>query len=122
MKRAIRILDHRKRVGIVVQRGGEFYIVEAPSLLYMESRGRVIRIVTDEEILETYSKIDSFSYQLDKRFCQCHKSYLVNMERVKRFCGDSFLMENGDSVPVSQSRRKEVRQQFLNYMGDRTKK
>lgn len=122
VKRAIRILDHRKRVGIVVQRGGEFYIVEAPSLLYMESRGRVIRIVTDEEILETYSKIDSFSYQLDKRFCQCHKSYLVNMERVKRFCGDSFLMENGDSVPVSQSRRKEVRQQFLNYMGDRTKK
>lgn len=122
VERAIQILEHRKRVGIVVQRGGDFYIVEAPSLLYMESHGRVIRIVTDEETLETYSKIDSFSYQLDKRFCQCHKSYLVNMERVKRFCGDGFLMDNGDNIPISQGRRKEVRKQFLDYMGDRSMK
>lgn len=77
-----------------------------------------MKIVTDSEIIETYDKMDHFSFQLDKRFLQCHKSYLVNMERVKRYCGDSFLMGNETTIPISQSRRKIVRQQFLDYMGN----
>lgn len=118
VRRALRLLERRKAHGIMIQKGGNLHIVDAQSLLYIESRARVIKVVTDEDVLEAYSKLDSFSRQLDKRFVQCHKSYVVNMERVKRFCGDSFLMENGMTVPISQSKRKEVRQQFLDYMGN----
>lgn len=118
VQRALRLLESRKADGIVVQQGGGFHILSPQSLLYVESHGRVLRIVTDSEVLETYDKIDHFAFKLDKRFLQCHKSCLVNMDRVKRYCGDSFLMCDGATVPVSQSRRKAVRQQFLDYMGD----
>lgn len=118
VRRALRLLESRKASGIVVQQGGGFHILSPQHLLYVESHGRVLKIATDSEVLETYDKIDHFSFQLDKRFCQCHKSYLVNMERVKRYCGDSFLMCDGATIPISQSRRKTVRNQFLNYMGD----
>lgn len=118
VRRAIQLLEARKASGIVVQQGGGFHILSPQSLLYVESHGRVLRIVTDSEVLETYDKIDHFAFKLDKRFLQCHKSCLVNMDRVKRYCGDSFLMCNGATVPISQSRRKAVRQQFLDYMGD----
>lgn len=118
VQRALRLLEEKKSKGIVVQRGSSLHILSPQSLLYVESHGRVLKIVTDSEIIETYDKMDHFSFQLDKRFLQCHKSYLVNMERVKRYCGDSFLMGNETTIPISQSRRKTVRQQFLDYMGN----
>ena len=118
VQRALRLLEEKKAKGIVVQRGSSLHILSPQSLLYAESHGRVLKIVTDSEIIETYDKMDHFSFQLDKRFLQCHKSYLVNMERVKRYCGDSFLMGNETTIPISQSRRKTVRQQFLDYMGN----
>ena len=118
LERALRLLEEKKAKGIVVQRGSSLHILSPQSLLYVESHGRVLKIVTDSEIIETYDKMDHFSFQLDKRFLQCHKSYLVNMERVKRYCGDSFLMGNETTIPISQSRRKIVRQQFLDYMGN----
>lgn len=118
VQRALRLLEEKKAKGIVVQRGSSLHILLPQSLLYAESHGRVLKIVTDSEIIETYDKMDHFSFQLDKRFLQCHKSYLVNMERVKRYCGDSFLMVNETTIPISQSRRKTVRQQFLDYMGN----
>lgn len=86
------------------------------SILYAESHGRVLKIVTDSEELETYDKLAHFAFQLDKRFLQCHKSYLVNMEYVKRYCGDSFQMANEQLIPISQSRHKEVKEHFLSYM------
>lgn len=118
VQRALRLLEEKKAKGIVVQQGSSLHILSPQSLLYAESHGRVLKIVTDSEIIETYDKMDHFSFQLDKRFLQCHKSYLVNMERVKRYCGDSFLMGNETTIPISQSRRKTVRQQFLDYMGN----
>lgn len=118
VRRALRLLEAKKAQGIVVQQGSGLHILSPQSLLYAESHGRVLKIITDSEVIETYDKMDHFSFQLDRRFLQCHKSYLVNMDRVKRYCGDSFLMSNGTVIPVSQSRRKDVRQQFLDYMGN----
>lgn len=115
--RALHTLESQKAHGILVQRGGRSHILAPQSILYLESHSRILRIVTDNEILETYDKIERFAFRLDKRFLQCHKSYMVNMERVKEYCGSSFLMCNGAILPISQSKRKEVRQQFLSYMG-----
>ena len=118
--RALHTLELKKAHGILVQRNGRLHILAPQSILYLESHSRILRIVTDSEILETYDKIERFAFQLDKRFLQCHKSYVVNMERVKEYHGSSFLMCDGVVLPVSQSKRKEVRQQFLSYMGSTT--
>ena len=115
--RAILSLERQRSQGIVVRWGSAVYVVEAASLLYVESEGRLARLFTDQEILETYEKMSNLLLQMDGRFLQCHKSYLVNMDRVRQFMGDHFLMENGAVVPISQSRRKAVRQDFLSYLG-----
>ena len=115
--RALEGLKRAKAAGVAVQRGGAIHVVSAVSLLYVESRGRQVRLFTNEEELESYDKLDNLTGQMDGRFLQCHKSYLINMDRVRQFRGDSFLMENGAVVPISQSRRREVRQRFLSYLG-----
>lgn len=117
VKRACHLLEISKANGIVVQQGSGIRIVMPQSLLYAESHGRILKITTDNETLETYNKIAHLSYQLDQRFLQCHKSYIVNMERVECYFGDGFQMTDGKLIPVSQSKRKEVREHFLNYIG-----
>ena len=67
VRRAIRLLEARKASGIVVQSGGGFHILSPQSVIFAESRGRILKIVTDTEVLETYDKIGHFSFQLDKR-------------------------------------------------------
>ena len=62
-------------------------------------------------VVET-SRLDSTAAQVEDVYKR------QNMERVKRYCGDSFLMGNETTIPISQSRRKIVRQQFLDYMGN----
>ena len=119
--RAIRLLEHRKECGIVLQRNGNLRIVEPPALLYLESKGHTVRAITDSEVLETYDKFSNIAFQLDRRFLQCHKSYIINMDRVRKFCGDSFVMDNGMTVPISQSRRKEAKNQFVAYIGKTAK-
>lgn len=115
--RAIASLERQKSQGIVIHRGSSIYVVEASSLLYVESEGRMARFFTDQEVLETYEKMSNLLLRMDGRFLQCHKSYLVNMDRVRQFMGDHFLMENGAVVPISQSHRKAARQEFLRYLG-----
>ncbi len=118
VKRALNALEQKKQTGIVLHKNGNIYIISSPSLIYAEGHGRMIRVITDNESLESYEKLSDFSYHLDGRFIQCHKSYLINMERVKKFQGDSFVMDNGDVVPISQSRRKEAREKFLDFIGN----
>lgn len=121
VRRAVKLLENRKECGIVLQKNSSLHIVSPSSLIYIEGRGHIVRVITDNEVLETYEKISSISYQLDKRFLQCHKSYIVNMERVRKLCGDKFLMDNGAAVPISQSHRKESKNQFITHMGNTTK-
>ena len=115
--RALQALERKRRCGIVLQKSGSIHIISAPSLLYAEGRGHTVRAVTDSESLETYEKLADFAFRLDNRFLQCHKSYIINMERVRKYCGDSFVMDNDVAIPVSQSRRREVRERFTAYIG-----
>lgn len=116
MEWALQTLKTRKSEGIFLQRAGNVYVISPQSIQYAESSGRLMTVVTDTEKIEIYGKISELVAKADQRFIHCHKSYLVNMERVRQYCGDFFLMENGSTVPISQSRRKEIREKFLSYV------
>lgn len=117
VKRAVRLQARRKEEGILVSHGGNLHIIRPSSCVYVEGHGRIMRAITNTEAIETYEKLSDFSTRLDGRFIQCHKSYIVNMERISRYQRDAFLMDNGALIPISQSRRREAREQFLKYIG-----
>lgn len=114
---AYRAYEREAKSGVSVKTGGGLRIISAPSLLYVESHGRCLRLVTDEEQVETYEKLKSFAEAVDRRFLICHKSFLVNMDRVRQYHGDCFIMDNGQKIPISQTKRKEVRELFTRYAG-----
>ena len=113
---AFSALEKDRIAGITVKTNGGTRIIYIPSLLYVESHGRRLCLISDQEQIETYEKMTDFCTDLDCRFLLCHKSYLINMDHVRQYCGNSFLMDNGEHIPISQTRRKYAKLTFAHYM------
>ena len=50
-----------------------------------------------------------FEKKKKKTFFYCHKSILVNYDRVAEFHYDKLVLDNGEELEISQAKRKEVR-------------
>ena len=71
---------------------------------------RKVRIHAGAEEIEAYASLSDLSAELPASFIQCHKSFLVNMDHVKELKADSVVLSSNQVVPVSQKRRKFVRE------------
>lgn len=63
---------------------------------------------------------DMSLYQLEemlkhKSFFRCHKSYLVNLGNIHRI-EESIFMENGDKIPVSRRKIKDLKDLYREYI------
>lgn len=89
----------------------ETYKVSVKDIIYFESLGREIRIVTinNEDIF--YGTIQQIFDEVGKyQFVKIHRSYIVNYRHISIFKYDEVIMSNEIGLPISQSRRKEVRE------------
>ena len=64
-----------------------------------------------------YGKLDHLERQLPDQFLRCHKSFLVNMDRIRNFEKHQIELESGRMVDVSRSRLKEAREKYFQYVG-----
>ncbi|NND61931.1 MAG: response regulator transcription factor [Flavobacteriaceae bacterium] len=65
-----------------------------------------IHLVSNTEILSSYS-LGKFEKMLGKLFFKCHKSHIVNLELVRSFENEGYIvLENGSRVPISKTHRK----------------
>lgn len=104
----------------IYKKGYNTYKILVKDILYFESLNREIKIVTTKEVVWFYGKLEQVYSQVAKYcFIQIHRSYLVNYAQVKKFQYDEVLMFNSDNLPISQSRRKEVRKRQLAYAKER---
>ncbi|MDF2612133.1 MAG: two-component response regulator [Lachnospiraceae bacterium] len=85
-------------------------------ILYFESIDRQIKMITiDEEIIfygslaEIYAKLEGY------HFFYIHKSFLVNYVHVIEFNYEYITMSNKVILPISQSKRKNVRMIQLKF-------
>ena len=50
------------------------------------------------------------------RFLRCHKSYLVNMDHVKRMEKTSFIMADGRRIPIGRTYQKTCREAVFGHV------
>ena len=63
-----------------------------------------------------YGKLDTVFSQVAKyHFVYIHKSYIVNYFSIAQFKYDKVTMLNMENLPISQSKRKAVRELQLKY-------
>lgn len=81
-------------------------------ILYFRSRLRQVDIVCGTEQYETYMKLDTIEQELKEKynvqFLRIHQSYLVNYHYIERFSCDDVMLNNGQHLPISRQRRREI--------------
>lgn len=77
---------------------------------YIESEGRYINIHTDEEVVTSVSKIQEIVDLLGDGFMQCHKSFVVNLKRIKKLEHSKLVMFDGTEIQVSRKYQGNIKE------------
>lgn len=96
--------------------GNQTHRLPARDIIYFESTGRQIKLVSLNDIFYFYGTIDFVAEQLSKsRFIMPHRSYIVNYDNVLTIKKDEITMCNGYIIPISRLKAKEVREFQIAY-------
>ena len=95
------------------QNGRDYYYISYGDILYFESKGRKIKIVTVDAEKEFYGGIRELKKKLPKEFFAIHQSYVVNKTHVVRYTYETVEMDNDTILLISKAYRKQVRERLL---------
>lgn len=91
------------------------YKVLYSDIIYFESKGKKITIVTTSGKYEFYAKLQNIEKDLQEfDFLNIHKSYLINYIHVIEYNYEYVVMSNGIKLAISQQNRKDIRNSLLN--------
>lgn len=93
--------------------------IKIDDILYFEADGSYTHVVTNKEKYLVCKKIKEFHELLtnDSRFFRVHRSYLVNIQQVKKYSkkdGATLVFENNKVIPIAREKKNE----FDGYIGD----
>ena len=106
----------REEAALVLKQKGAVVSVPFKDIYFIESRNHVILVHTDGDVVKTYDRLDNILQSLTEGFYQCHKSYIINMGKVRRFQSDDVILKNGTNVPVSRARYALTKEAYLKYL------
>lgn len=88
--------------------------IQLSEILYFSSELRKVTVHTvDGEGITFYDHLDRIYSELkDERFVYVHKSYLVNYDKIRAASAKQIVLKNGMIIPISQSRRKMVKEEL----------
>ena len=102
-------LDEECNQVITILEKGKTQRIKLSSILYMESVGRKMYVYTNERVCVTNMTMNDIMEKIPSYFFQCHRSYVVNLDRVSTMMTDELTMLNGQSIPIARSRQKELK-------------
>lgn len=82
------------------------------NIFYFEAREKKLFIRLLNEEYSFYSTIDEMEATLPKQFARCHRSFIVNMNRLKRLVSSENILELQQDfvVPISRSYKKQIKE------------
>ncbi len=116
-KALIKIEELNKKV-FLIKNAGEIIIVNINDIMYFESNKRKVRVVCRTKEYETYDTIANIIPQAGAEFVQCHQSFLVNMNYIKQLNNEEIILENNESIVVSQKKYSITKEKYLDYIED----
>ncbi|EJO5347422.1 response regulator transcription factor [Clostridium botulinum] len=94
---------------LVIKYKGEIIILNIDDITYIEVMQKMLTIHTKEKKYMVKMTLRKFEEKLSQHdFFRCHKSFLVNLNKVKEF-KDNIIRVNNTYIPISKYRLKEFR-------------
>lgn len=84
-------------------------------ILYLESAGHVVTVHTRTEDYNCYGCLEKMYERLPEYFIQCHKSYVVNMNGIRKMDKSQVMMEDNTRIPISKARYRTTKDRYDCY-------
>lgn len=84
-------------------------------IIYLESMGHLVVIHVESGDYYSYDRLEKMKENLPDQFVHCHKSYVVNMDYIRRIEKRKIILMNEKEIPISKARYGETRNRFLEY-------
>lgn len=114
-----------KRGKLLIKRQGGMLAIPFSEIRYLENRLHKTHIYMMNQEYQCGESVETLKHQLDQRFLNCHKSYIVNMDYIYEFRRLEILLtaENGKAektrIPVSRSRLEVAKEAWLDHVTNR---
>lgn len=117
LKRALMQVQRTQKQKFVYTVNKTTNVLPVRDIVYIESKGRVLEVVTLGERISFYGRLDTAQANpaLDG-FLRCHQSYLVNPDYIMEISGSEILLTTRQTVPIRRGSAKELRLEFMKYL------
>ncbi|NER15376.1 response regulator [Leptobacterium flavescens] len=99
--------QHSKNVFVYADK--TFYNIRIDDILYLKAEADYINIVTEERDFLVLDSLRNWKEKLKGfNFLQCHRSYIVNLDKVSKVYGNQIFMGNDLKVPIGKTHKAQV--------------
>lgn len=104
--RVLNVLSDRKSLKVAID-----------WILYIESNLHQCLIHTNQENIRCSEKITELIKRMPTNFQLCHKSFLVNMDRIYKLEKGKVCLDNGEYLTISRAQSEKFMESFFIYIG-----
>ncbi|WP_394186085.1 LytTR family transcriptional regulator DNA-binding domain-containing protein [Metabacillus halosaccharovorans] len=100
---------NNKKSNLIIKHYNNIVFIPLVEIIFIERRDRKSIIITINKQYESYDSLTSLCQQLDKRFLECHRSYIINMDYLEiiESKGQSYIGRfRNYSKPIKISKNK----------------
>ncbi|OON97610.1 MAG: hypothetical protein ATN36_02740 [Epulopiscium sp. Nele67-Bin005] len=95
------------------KKGYELVRIPFRNILYFESLGKKVRIITHTTEDEFYYSLKNIKQHLPTYFVTPHASFVVNFNKITHCTSEKLTLTNNHQIPISQRSLKSVREMLL---------
>ncbi len=116
--KALKNIKKQQEEKIVVQYRGVTETIAFSDIMYLESKAHQLFISTISEQILVYKKLDDYEMVMNRSFVRIHKSFLVNMNYIRRIERTSLTLKNGTVLPISKTKYQVAKDKFFKFMSE----
>ena len=100
---------------ILINANGENLKLLLSDIYCIEAVGHTLKITCAQTEITANQSLSSFKGNIGNDFIYTHRSFVVNLEHIKRISKTDVILDNGKSVPVSRRMYEDINRAFVAY-------
>lgn len=108
--------DDKNRVVLKIDEDNVVFFTNEIYYIEKEKSSKQFLVYLEDKYVVAKGVLSAIENQLlEQHFMRTHRSYLVNMKHIRRIQKNDLVLSNGNLVPISRRKEKELKQQFMRY-------
>lgn len=108
--------DDKNRVVLKIDEDNVVFFTNEIYYIEKEKSSKQFLVYLEDKCVVAKGVLSAIENQLlEQHFMRTHRSYLVNMKHMRRIQKNDLVLSNGNLVPISRRKEKELKQQFMRY-------